>query len=102
MPAPLNLPFGKLFFGFEYVPIGGNKEEDSKPAAPFGGAAGVTLSGRSVDIPPVAPQPQTQPQSQQDKKEDSETKEDRGDPWAKLGSGNSLSNRRDVIDIDSD
>ncbi|EOR01291.1 Ubiquitin fusion degradation protein 1 [Wallemia ichthyophaga EXF-994] len=99
VPAPLNLPFGKLFFGFEYVPIGGHKE-DSKPPEPYGGGTGATLSGRSVDIPPVAPAPQ--PQHNDANKHDNESKEDNSDPWAKLGAGNSLSQRRDVIDIDSD
>ncbi|TIB70884.1 UFD1-domain-containing protein [Wallemia mellicola] len=98
VPAPLNLPFGKLFFGFEYTPLGGHKSDEREPSVPFGGTTGVTLSGRTIDTP--APAPQTEERN--DQETNNETTEENSDPWAKLGSGNSLKPKREVIDIDSD
>lgn len=102
VPAALNLPFGKLFFGFDYVPIGGNKPKNTNEYVPFGGTTGVTLSGRNVDAP--APQPSTSNESKNEQANNGINNDN--DPWSKLGTGNSLSqkrnNSRDVIDIDSD
>ncbi|PKC13415.1 UFD1-domain-containing protein [Rhizophagus irregularis] len=33
IPAPLNLPFGKLFFGYKVVPLGANKQEENEPTS---------------------------------------------------------------------
>ena len=30
IPAALNLPFGKLFFGYEVIPVGGKQDEAAK------------------------------------------------------------------------
>ncbi|CDS01204.1 hypothetical protein [Sporisorium scitamineum] len=48
IPAALNLPFGKLFFGYEVIPIGGKPEDAAKdkPTETFAGS-GTTLSGRA-------------------------------------------------------
>lgn len=39
VPAALNLPFGKLFFGYQVVPVGGEEkdaeENKSKQVSPF-------------------------------------------------------------------
>lgn len=51
VPAALKLPFGQLYFGYDYIPPGGNAKEDPKQStgqqrAVFSGA-GQTLSGRA-------------------------------------------------------
>ncbi|MCO5549670.1 hypothetical protein L7F22_003143 [Adiantum nelumboides] len=48
VPAALNLPFGKLFFGYEVIPVGGkeNGTQSEAQADPFSGS-GQTLSGRA-------------------------------------------------------
>ena len=48
IPAALNLPFGKLFFGYEIIPVGGKVDGTvkEKKTESFGGA-GTTLSGRA-------------------------------------------------------
>lgn len=49
VPAALNLPFGKLFFGYEVIPVGGKEngtQSENAQANPFSGS-GQTLSGRT-------------------------------------------------------
>lgn len=83
MPAALHLPQGKFFFGYTYVPFDPSKvvkkPVDILPTQPFGGqgtslksqqTTGTSSSAQqSADATPAAP----------------------SDPWAKLGSGNTLS-----------
>ncbi|PWZ02351.1 UFD1-domain-containing protein [Testicularia cyperi] len=108
IPAALNLPFGKLFFGYEVVPVGGkdkDKQDQNLTTVTFSGS-GVTLSGR-------APRP---------KKEESKPNSDRPTSFT-LGGGRTLNEsarssaygtptsstgpslndrQRDYIEIDSD
>jgi ubiquitin fusion degradation protein 1 len=83
VPAALVLPEGKFFFGFKYTPFDPDKapkkadEEEKQGPTPFGGA-GNSLKRRRGDVTP-------QPAVTEVKKEESKP-----DPWAKLGSGNSL------------
>jgi len=60
-PAPLNLPFGKLFFGFTVVPVKPTTDSAASPPQPqtpaIGTRPGHTLSGRSR--PPVTQAPAT-------------------------------------------
>ncbi|KAG8738725.1 ubiquitin fusion degradation protein [Ceratobasidium sp. 414] len=91
-PAPLGLPFGKLFFGYTVVPY---KEPDATVAAApqelevqhaaFSGA-GQTLTGSSRSEPP----------SQSTRPSESTPK-----PKTRWGKGNTLSGQ-EVIDIDED
>lgn len=59
VPAALNLPMGKLYFGYDYIPLGGNKEnEDEKQKTgqqriTFSGQ-GQTLSGRAPRQAPLS------------------------------------------------
>lgn len=53
VPAALNLPFGKLFFGYSVVPLGGNGADNDKEGTTtmtFSGS-GQTLSGRAPRAP---------------------------------------------------
>jgi ubiquitin fusion degradation protein 1 len=87
VPAALILPEGKFFFGFKYIPFDPSKapkkadETEAKPNDPFSGQ-GNLLKRRRGDATPV-PTPSERP-AEQVKEEAKE------DPWAKLGSGNSL------------
>lgn len=53
VPAKLDLPFGKLYFGYDYVPLGGSKKEGTDGDQATGqqrivfSGAGQTLSGRA-------------------------------------------------------
>jgi len=83
VPAALVLPEGKFFFGFKYTPFDPDKapkkadEAEQQGPTPFGGT-GNSLKRRRGDVTP-------QTQATEVKKEES-----KADPWAKLGSGNSL------------
>lgn len=110
IPAALNLPFGKLFFGYEVIPVGGKPNEDAKEKVTetFGGS-GTTLSGRA---------PRTKAQETKPDKPNSETpsaftlgggrvlgESSRSSRYATPSSsdGHSLNDlKRDVIEIDSD
>ncbi|SOV09433.1 related to UFD1 - ubiquitin fusion degradation protein [Ustilago sp. UG-2017a] len=110
IPAALNLPFGKLFFGYEVIPVGGKPNEDTKEKVTetFGGS-GTTLSGRA---------PHTKAQETKPDKPNSETpsaftlgggrvlgESSRSSRYATPSSsdGHSLNDlKRDVIEIDSD
>ncbi|WVF68346.1 hypothetical protein IAT40_003111 [Kwoniella sp. CBS 6097] len=94
VPAALVLPEGKFFFGFKYVPFDPSKAPKStveptvQPAQPFGGA-GQTLARRppgAANPTPPASRPGTVPPAPVK----TEQEEEKPDPWAKLGSGNSL------------
>lgn len=110
IPAALNLPFGKLFFGYEVIPVGDKPNEDTKEKVTetFGGS-GTTLSGRA---------PHTKAQETKPDKPNSETpsaftlgggrvlgESSRSSRYATPSSsdGHSLNDlKRDVIEIDSD
>ncbi|SYW82516.1 related to UFD1 - ubiquitin fusion degradation protein [Ustilago bromivora] len=110
IPAALNLPFGKLFFGYEVIPVGGKPNEDTKEKVTetFGGS-GTTLSGRALH---------TKAQETKPDKPNSETpsaftlgggrvlgESSRSSRYATPSSsdGHSLNDlKRDVIEIDSD
>lgn len=65
VPAALNLPFGKLYFGYDYVPLGGDQASATAEKENAGGdqkhivfsGAGQTLSGRAPRRRPGAPTP---------------------------------------------
>lgn len=38
VPAPLNLPFGQLYFGYPVIPLKTAEEKESGPAKNFGGS----------------------------------------------------------------
>lgn len=87
VPAALNLPFGKLFFGFKVKPYkpSAPKSPPGPPAAPgqqpsFSGA-GATLSGRTLSAPPTS----------KGKGKEKETDEERD--W---GSGHALGSRSTI------
>ncbi len=108
IPAALNLPFGKLFFGYEVIPVGGkpNEKGEDKPTETFGGS-GTTLSGR-------APRPKAQESGQP--KQEAPTaftlgggrvlgESSRSSRYATPSSSdgrNTNDSKREVIDIDSD
>jgi len=79
VPAALNLPEGKFFFGYTYVPFDPEKvvkkEVDIAPAEPFGGQ-GTSLRSQAKSGTAAAPAEAPKPAE---------------DPWAKLGGGNKLS-----------
>ena len=95
VPAALVLPQGKFFFGFKYIPFDPSKKpkkvEEAQPLQPFAGEgntvrrkAGATNGssqtngsngGNTVEV---------------EQKQD----EEKPDPWAKLGSGNTLRTKR--------
>lgn len=93
VPAALVLPAGKFFFGFKYIPYDASKSAKKAieaPAVPqtFSGE-GSTLKRRATGaLPPGAngrPVTPTPPVK--------EEHEEKADPWANLGGGNTLSNR---------
>ncbi|EPS95439.1 hypothetical protein FOMPIDRAFT_85367 [Fomitopsis schrenkii] len=47
-PAPLNLPFGKLFFGFKVVPYQPPEAKDDEQQPQAFGGSGATLNGRTM------------------------------------------------------
>lgn len=51
VPAALNLPFGKLFFGYEVIPVGGKESDKEKSSARVFSGSGTTLSGRAPPKP---------------------------------------------------
>ena len=61
IPAALNLPFGKLFFGYEVIPIGGKPEDAKEKSTETFGGLGTTLSGRA---PRAKPQENSKPAAQ--------------------------------------
>ena len=90
VPAALHLPQGKFFFGYTYVPFDPTKvvkkPVDILPTQSFGGQ-GTSLKSQTTtggDASSSQPQSQTQPQTES-------AAEVPADPWAKLGSGNTLS-----------
>lgn len=111
IPAALNLPFGKLFFGYEVIPVGGKQDEAPKAKATetFGGS-GATLSGRA---------PRPKPQESQNSKPANEQptaftlgggrvlgESSRSSRYATPSGGDDArslnESKRDVIEIDSD
>ena len=80
VPAALNLPQGKFFFGYTYVPFDPEKvvkkEIDATPAEPFGGQ-GTSLRSQAKSGTTSAQAETEKPAA--------------ADPWAKLGGGNTLS-----------
>lgn len=62
VPAALNLPFGKLYFGYDYVPLGGHEADKAQSTGQqrivFSGA-GQTLSGRAPRRPRGAEEGET-------------------------------------------
>ncbi|WRT69854.1 uncharacterized protein IL334_006845 [Kwoniella shivajii] len=104
IPAALVLPEGKFFFGFKYVAFDSSKApkpvDEPQPTSlqPFGGQ-GQTLARR----PPAGarspfrqptPPPTTAPNSTTTS---TEVKEEKVDPWAGLGNGNTLSTRKPTL-----
>lgn len=108
IPAALNLPFGKLFFGYEVIPVGGKQSEEAqeKSTESFGGP-GVTLSGR-------APRPKPSQEQSGKKVEPSSftlgggrvlAESSRSSRYATPSSSDGRGTndtKRDVIEIDSD
>ncbi|KAK6908620.1 hypothetical protein I203_102623 [Kwoniella mangroviensis CBS 8507] len=95
IPAALVLPEGKFFFGFKYIPFDPSKapkktDENSDSTngslQPFGGS-GQTLANRP---PRGARSPFKQASPPPETKVKEEVKEEKPDPWANLGSGNTL------------
>jgi ubiquitin fusion degradation protein 1 len=88
VPAALVLPEGKFFFGFKYVPFDPSKapkkatEAEPKAVDPFGGAGNSLKRRRGDNTPEVKAEVE---------KEETEPS---ADPWAKLGSGNTLRNQK--------
>ncbi|WVQ84773.1 hypothetical protein IAT38_006930 [Cryptococcus sp. DSM 104549] len=87
VPAALVLPAGKFFFGFKYTPYDPSKapkpttEAVPEAAQPFGGE-GNTLKGRKTGGATTGGSVKG--------KEKETAAEEKPDPWAKLGGGNSL------------
>jgi ubiquitin fusion degradation protein 1 len=83
VPAALNLPEGKFFFGYTYVPFDPDKvvkkQVDIAPAESFGGQ-GTSLRSQTKTA--------TAADAESAKPEADKPAED---PWAKLGGGNTLS-----------
>ncbi|WVW87089.1 hypothetical protein I302_109146 [Kwoniella bestiolae CBS 10118] len=115
IPAALVLPEGKFFFGFKYIPFDPSKAPkptaDTEPDGglqPFGGN-GQTLA-KKVQPPKGARSPFKVPSPPPEAKVKEEVKEEKPDPWAGLGNGNTLKksanqvreekerNRQEVID----
>ncbi|SNX84281.1 related to UFD1 - ubiquitin fusion degradation protein [Melanopsichium pennsylvanicum] len=105
IPAALNLPFGKLFFGYEVIPVGGKQSDEAKQKSTeiFGGS-GATLSGRA---------PKPKPQEPHKTKAETQTlgggrllaESSRSSRYATPSSSDGRSindSNRDVIEIDSD
>ncbi|GJJ12602.1 hypothetical protein Clacol_006845 [Clathrus columnatus] len=81
VPAPLNLPPGKLFFGFPVVPYRPKpKPTDEEPSSSFGGS-GNTLSSRTL----------SSPSSSKKGKEKAQDETPSTKPW---GAGQTLGTRR--------
>jgi ubiquitin fusion degradation protein 1 len=98
VPAALNLPFGKLFFGYDFIPLGGKQPGDEKAAGmaasqveSFAGS-GQTLSGRA----PKNAEPASVDDSKNSAKGTSSTNTGRT-----LGTRGST-RRREVINLDDD
>ncbi|CAK9786868.1 unnamed protein product [Cutaneotrichosporon oleaginosum] len=99
VPGPLILPAGKFFFGFKYVPFD-PKKAPKKPEegvvvapSPFQGQGNSLRKGavNNAAASASAPSP-TKP-------EDDDSKPD---PWANLGSGNTLSGRKRTAEKSSE
>ncbi|KAL7424565.1 ubiquitin fusion degradation protein [Cryptotrichosporon argae] len=93
VPAALVLPAGKFFFGWKYVPF--DPAQAAKPAAPepvvaepFGGQGNTLRRGPAAS---ASASSSAAPVPAADK---GKAKEPAEDPWAKLGSGNTLANRK--------
>ena len=99
IPAGLNLPFGKLFFGYDVVPVGGKKADQ-----PEGTANVVTFSGDGTTLSGRAPKPKSS--KKEDKAKSSSAPRGGGGGGSyTLGGGpvsSPGSSSRDVIEIDSD
>ncbi|TYJ53849.1 hypothetical protein B9479_005537 [Cryptococcus floricola] len=85
IPAALTLPPGKFFFGFKYTPYDPSKapkkpSATSEPAQPFGGSGNKLKSGKTVG---------DKGKGKEEEKEEEQV-EEKPDPWAKLGGGNTL------------
>ena len=86
------MPEGKFFFGFKYTPFDPTKvkkkeeEKEEKLADPFGGE-GNSLKRRRGDVGNANASANTA-------KAASPVKEEKEDPWAKLGSGNALAPKK--------
>lgn len=96
VPAALNLPFGKLFFGYEVIPFGGKQKEgtggEQTAAITFSGS-GQTLSGRARRAPPAD--------------DVATTTKSNGNASGSAGGGQTLggrgsSRKREVINIDDE
>ncbi|GFZ49841.1 hypothetical protein JCM24511_07244 [Saitozyma sp. JCM 24511] len=101
VPAALVLPAGKFFFGYKYIPFDPSKvvkkpiDTGLEPPKAFSGE-GSTLNNRRTGKAPtsgssatnggVSPQPTSVSAAK-------DAGEEKPDPWAKLGSGNTLSGR---------
>lgn len=101
VPAALVLPAGKFFFGYKYIPFDPSKvvkkpiDTGLEPPKAFSGE-GSTLNNRRTGKAPtsgssatnggVSPQPTSVSAAKG-------AGEEKPDPWAKLGSGNTLSGR---------
>jgi ubiquitin fusion degradation protein 1 len=101
VPAALVLPAGKFFFGYKYIPFDPSKvvkkpvDTGLEPPKAFSGE-GSTLNNRRTGKAPassssatnggVSPQPTSTSTS-------TDGGVEKPDPWAKLGSGNTLSGR---------
>ncbi|GMK59362.1 hypothetical protein CspeluHIS016_0703770 [Cutaneotrichosporon spelunceum] len=90
VPGPLILPKGKFFFGFKYIPFESSKvpkkpdENAVAPPSAFQGEGNSLRKGAANSaagsISQAAPS--------------NSVEEDKPDPWANLGSGNTLSGRK--------
>ncbi|EPQ30421.1 uncharacterized protein PFL1_01947 [Pseudozyma flocculosa PF-1] len=124
IPAALNLPFGKLFFGYDVIPVGGKEpkgpegSDASEPTAAISfGGSGKTLSGRAPKPRPPpkadgsgdanATPAQSQAYTLGGGRVLGESSTSRGSgtstPSSSRGGGKSLNDRkREVIELDSD
>lgn len=89
VPGALVLPAGKFFFGYKYVPFDASaapkkKEDIVVPPSAFQGEGNSLRKGAQNKTTSPAPAAAAS----------SAAAESKPDPWANLGSGNTLSNRK--------
>jgi ubiquitin fusion degradation protein 1 len=92
VPAALVLPEGKLFFGYKYIPFDAKAEEKRKKAKedPSAPPAQTSFQGQGNSLHRGA----VQPSSPAEADAPADGDEEKPDPWANLGSGQTLSGRK--------
>lgn len=93
MPAALVLPAGKFFFGYKYVPFDSKAEEKRKKAkeGPAGPAPQTSFQGQGNSLRRGATATQPAPSAAPPAPE---AEDEKPDPWANLGGGQTLSGRK--------